>query len=396
MHTILAAAPNAAWIVAALRSLGAVSLGIWIYLVLARGGFWRLIFLPPPRIAESAPQPTVAVIVPARDEADVVGRAIRSLLEQSYGGLLRVFLVDDASSDGTAEVARAAAEDAGRGDRLTIVRAAPLPAGWTGKLWALSEGVRAAAMFDAEFILFADADIVHGSGEVASLVSHAESCGYDMVSLMAQLSCGSLPERAVIPAFVYFFFMLYPPAWVATPERVTAAAAGGCILTRKTALARIGGIAAIRGELIDDCALARAVKGGGSIWIGPAADTHSIRGYTTWGQLDNMISRTAFTQLNHSFWILLGTIAAMVITYLAPPLLLGAGSWAAGLGGCSWLLMALSFLPTLRYYRRSPLWAPLLPLIAMFFLGATVHSAILYWQGNGGLWKGRVQDPTGV
>jgi hopene-associated glycosyltransferase HpnB len=395
-YFILASTLDSTWIAFAPRFLGAASLGVWIYLLLARGGFWRLRFLPPFSATESIPQRAVAVIVPARNEADVAARAVRSLLEQNCSGRLHVFLVDDESSDGTAEVAQAAAEGAGKGKRLTIVRAGPLPLGWTGKLWALSEGVRAAAPFDADFFLFADADIVHGRDAVAALVSYAENAGLDMVSLMARLSCSSFAERAVIPAFVYFFFMLYPPAWVGRRERRTAAAAGGCILIRKAALERVGGIAAIRGELIDDCALARAVKHGGSIWLGPAADTCSIRNYTSWGQLDEIISRTAFTQLDHSFWILLGTIAAMTITYLAPPLLLAAGSWAALLGGCSWGLMSLSFWPMLRYYRRSPLWAPLLPLIAIFFLGATIHSAILYWRGHGGLWKGRVQDPAGV
>jgi hopene-associated glycosyltransferase HpnB len=212
--------------------------------------------------------------------------------------------------------------------------------------------------------------------------------------LMARLSCDSFAERAIIPAFVYFFFMLYPTSWVARPDRRTAAAAGGCILIRKAALEQIGGIAAVRGELIDDCAMARATKQGGSIWLGPSADTYSIRNYATWSQLREMISRTAFTQLHHSFWILLATIAAMIITYIAPPLLLVTGSWAAILGGCSWLLMAFSFWPTLRCYHRSPLWAPLLPLIGMFYMGATIDSAMLYWRGQGGMWKGRVQDAT--
>jgi hopene-associated glycosyltransferase HpnB len=376
--------------------VGTASLAAWLYLVFARGAFWRI------RASETLPldqhkaAPAVAVIMPARDEADVVGAAIRSLVGQNYPGPYHVFLVDDASTDDTANVARLAANEAGREDRLTVVHAEPLAAGWTGKLWTLSEGLRHAASSGAEYFLFADADIVHDPGNVAGLVERASRGGLELVSLMARLSCNSLAERALIPSFLFFFFMLYPPEWVSRQDRRTAAAAGGCILVHAGALARIGGLAAIRGELIDDCALARAVKrSGGRIWLGPATSVSSLRSYSSWKQIEQMISRTAFTQLHHSAALLAATAAAMTVVFVAPPILTVFGPSPAALGWAAWFLMATTFLPTLVYYRRSPLWALLLPLVALFYTGATLHSAWLYWRGRGGVWKGRVQDPGG-
>jgi hopene-associated glycosyltransferase HpnB len=325
----------------------------------------------------------------------VIGHAVRSLLEQNYAGRLRIFLVDDDSSDETAAVAQRAAVHRPGNNQLTVVRTRPLPDGWTGKLWALSEGLQNAASFEADYVLLTDADIVHPPGNLASLVARAENGRFDLVSLMAKLPCQSPAERTLIPAFVFFFFMLYPPAWVARRDRRTAAAAGGCLLIRSDALTRIGGMAEIRSEVIDDCALARAVKQhGGSTWLGLSADMYSLRGYGTWAEIGRMISRTAFAQLHHSILLLLGTVAGIAITYLAPPILLVMGSKAAVMGSSAWLLMTIAFWPTLRFYGQSPLRALLLPLIAAFYLGATVHSALRYWQGRGGLWKGRVQDPA--
>ena len=375
--------------------LGAASLAVWVYLLFFRGSFWRICAsetLPPDT---RAPAPAVAVIVPARNEADVVGAAIRSLIGQNYLGRYHIYLVDDASTDGTAGAARLAAKQAEREDRLSIVPAGPLAAGWTGKLWALSEGLGHAASDCADYFLFADADIVHDPGSVTGLVERASTGGFDLVSLMAKLSCNSPAERALIPPFLYFFFMLYPPEWISQQESHTAAAAGGCILIRAEALARVGGLTAIRGELIDDCALARAVKrNGGRIWLGPASGLYSLRAYSSWTQIEEMISRTAFTQLRHSVALLVGTIAAMAIVFVAPPFLtlFGPRPAAAGLGLGAWLLMGVTFVPALRYYGRSALWAPLLPFVSLFYIGATVHSAMLYWLGRGGLWKGRVQD----
>lgn len=375
--------------------IGALSLAIWIYLMLARGGFWRMKVEALSFDSVALPRQKVAIIVPARNEALTVGQTIESLLQQNYPGPLHVFLVDDHSCDGTAEVARRAAEAAQRPESLTLVEATPLPRGWTGKLWALSEGLKAAASFSADYYWFTDADIVHQPETLSGLVARAKAGRVDMVSLMVKLRCESFAERMLIPAFVFFFFKLYPPAWVARADKRTAAAAGGCILIRHDALARIGGIAAIRSELIDDCALARAVKPGGPIWLGPTSSASSLRAYGSFREIGRMIARSAFTQLRHSVWLLCGVVVAMIITYIAPPFLLATGSWAAGFGLVAWLTMALTYWPTLRFYRLSPLWALFLPLIAAFYLGATLFSAAQYWAGEGGVWKGRIQDFAG-
>jgi hopene-associated glycosyltransferase HpnB len=375
--------------------IGALSLAIWIYLAFARGGFWRMRTDDQALTATSLPIRKVAAIVPARNEAQTVGQAIQSLLRQKYPGPLHIFLVDDHSSDETAEMARRAAEQALCPGRLTIVEAGPLPRGWTGKLWALSQGLKAAESFSADYYWFTDADILHQPDNLAALVARAEAGGFDLVSLMAKLRCESFAERMLIPAFVFFFFKLYPPAWVARADKRTAAAAGGCIVIRPGVLTRIGGIAAIRNQLIDDCALARAVKFGGPIWLGPTSRLTSLRAYGSFNEIGRMIARSAFTQLRHSAWLLCGVVVAMTITYIAPPVVLGMGGWPAVLGLAAWLLMAVTYWPTLRFYRLSPLWAPLLPLIAAFYLGATIYSAVQFWAGEGGLWKGRIQDLAG-
>jgi hopene-associated glycosyltransferase HpnB len=333
----------------------------------------------------------VAVIVPARNETLVIGQTIHSLLRQAYDGAVQIFLVDDHSSDGTPEMARHAADEAGCPDRLSVIQAGPLPDGWTGKLWALSEGVRAATLFIPDYYWFTDADIVHEPDNLSSLLARVETGGFDLVSLMVKLHCESLAERMLIPAFVFFFFKLYPPAWVSRMDKRTAAAAGGCILIRPAALARMGGVAAIRNQLIDDCALARAVKPGGRIWLGLTARARSLREYGSFGEIGHMIARTAFTQLHHSALLLCGVVFAMTITYIAPLVLLGIGGHAAAFGLAAWLLMASAYWPTLHVYRLSPLWAPLLPIVAAFYLGATVYSAVEYWAGRGGVWKDRVQ-----
>ena len=374
---------SAAWI-------GSAPFLIWVYLFTGRGRFWQVpnAVNEPKALLMSSPR--VAVVVPARNEADVVGQAVRSLLEQDYSGQVQILVVDDHSSDDTANVARRAASD--KAEQLTISLATSLPAGWTGKMWAVSQGVQQATQFAPDYFLFTDADIVHASDSITSLVARAQRDNLDLVSMMARLRCSSLAERALIPAFVFFFFMLYPPEWVSSPTHRTAAAAGGCILVRAEALARIGGIAAIRNELIDDCALGREMKRHGRLWLGLTQHTHSIRGYDGFGGVGRMISRTAFYQLRHSGWLLMATVLGMAITFLGPPVLVCFGGWAALLGGTAWLMMSTAFWPTLRLYSRSPLWAPLLPVIAMFYTGATVHSAVRYWLGHGGEWKGRLQD----
>jgi hopene-associated glycosyltransferase HpnB len=370
--------------------VGTLSCLIWLVLIAGWARFWRVSTPVDGLVVRPELAPRVAVIIPARNEADVIGRVIRALLEQDYPGQLRIFVVDDHSTDDTAgEVAKAAN---GHNDRLTILSAAPLPVGWTGKMWALAEGVERAAEFSPDYFLFTDADIVHAQGSVGSLVAMAQARGLDMVSMMVKLECSSFAERALIPAFVFFFFMLYPPEWVNDRRKRTAGAAGGDILVRAEALRKAGGIAAIRNELIDDCALAREIKRNGGIWLGLTRNAASIRSYDGFSGIGRMISRNAFYQLRHSIWLLMGTLLGLGITYLAPPVLVFFGGWGSVLGGIAWLGMSLSFLPMVRFYRLSPLWALTLPAVALFYAGATVHSAVQYWRGRGGEWKGRAQD----
>ena len=351
---------------------------VWLCLLFGRGFFW---WIREARLA-SGPPPLrrVAVVIPARNEAALIGKAVASLAAQDYPGPLEILVVDDHSTDRTAEAAQGA----------RVVAAGPLPDGWTGKLWAVSEGIREAAAFRANYFLLTDADVVHSPANLSRLVAHAEAGGYDLVSLMVELRSETLAERALIPAFVFFFLKLYPPRWIANPKRSTAGAAGGCMLVRRDALERIGGIETIRGELIDDCALAKAVKrGGGRVWLGLSTETRSIRQYASFAEVGRMISRTAFTQLSHSPLLLAGTVLGMSAIYLAPPVLaLGFRSWLAAL---AWLTMMAAYAPVLRLYRRSLAWAPALPLVALFYTAATVASALQYWMGRGGAWKGRMQ-----
>jgi hopene-associated glycosyltransferase HpnB len=372
-----------------LLCLGALSCLIWVILLAAWGQFWR-VTRAPSVLPRSTPLPSVAVVIPARNEAETLGQVLQSLLNQDYLGPLRIYLVDDHSTDATAQVASAA------GDRVTVISSPDLPAGWTGKMWALEQGVRAALEFSSEYFLFTDADIVHTPSSLSSLVALARSRNLDLVSMMVKLRCESFAERALMPAFVFFFFLLYPPNWVNDRRKKTAAAAGGDILVSADALKNIGGIATIRDELIDDCALAREIKHNGAIWLGLTNDASSVRTYNTFATIGRMISRNAFYQLRHSFWMLIATLVGLCITYVAPPLVLFAGlfsnQWAALFGGLAWLFMSLSFLPMVRFYRISPAWAVTLPIVAVFYAGATVHSAVQYWLGRGGEWKGRVQD----
>jgi hopene-associated glycosyltransferase HpnB len=375
----------------AIIAAGAITVVMWAYLLVFRGAFWRIERndQPPP----TPPARSVVAVIPARDEADVIGGAVASLLAQDYSGRLDIVIVDDHSADGTAEIARAAAKAAGAADRVTVVEAAPVPAGWTGKLWAVRQGTAIAAGMRPDYLLLTDADIVHAGDNLRRLVARAESGGYDLVSLMVRLHCRGLWERLLVPAFVFFFFKLYPPRWVADSARGMAAAAGGCMLLRGGTLQRIGGVDAIRHEIIDDCALARRVKTVGRVWLGIAEDTRSIRPYGSWRPLWEMISRCAFAQLNYSTTVLVGLMAGMAITYLAPPLLvlLSGQPLAMVLGGVAWLAMAASFLPILKLYRCPPLLALLLPAIAAFYMAATLGSAVQFWRGRGGAWKGRFQ-----
>lgn len=333
-------------------------------------------------------------VVPARNEAEGIAKAVSSLLAQTLVPPLHVIVVDDGSTDGTADEARRAAGAAGASERLTVLRGAPPAPGWTGKLWAMSQGVAASMARNPDFLLFTDADIEYAPDEVAALADKAEAEHLDLVSLMVRLSTATFAERWLIPAFVFFFLKLYPPAWIASSRSATAGAAGGCMLIRPAALARAGGLAAIRGCIIDDCALARAVKSsGGRISLGLARQTRSLRVYGSFAEIGAMISRTAFNQLRHSYLMLAATLLGLLVTYLAPPLLLLTREPAMmALGGAAWLLMTACYLPMVRFYRVPSICALTLPAVALFYAAATVHSAFLYAAGRGGRWKGRAQD----
>ena len=442
----------------------------WVYLLLGHGGFWRIAsaeMVPTPsqpRGMSEVPTPAIAIVIPARNEADVIGRAIASLLRQS-GCDVRIFVVDDNSSDGTGEAARSAASfksvsvpplrqaqgellsasvagELKPSDRVSVIRGAPLPPGWTGKLWAMQQGIEQALRLKPDFLLLTDADIEHAPGSIATLVNIADSGGYDLVSFMVKLHCRSLAEKLLIPAFVFFFFLLYPPEWVRDPRHRTAGAAGGCMLIRPAALERIAGIAAIRHEIIDDCALARAVKrSGGRVWLGlesnsgfearkvkdsiasslamseehvsghdfsraeqarnknssglqPATpETRSLRPYESFAEIERMIARTAFNQLHHSSWLLLGTVLGMLLLYVLPLALIVSGSPGPAFAGAfAYGLMTFAYLPMVRYHRVNPLWALSLPIAGVFYTAATIDSAVKYWTGRGGEWKGRAQD----
>lgn len=375
---------------------GAICVLAWLYLLLGHGRFWMVRRLVAPALPPETIIAPITVVIPARNEADVIGRSVRSLLRQSCADALHIFVVDDNSTDGTADAARRAAIDVSQEQRVTVVSGRPLPNGWSGKLWAVQQGIEQALALNPQFLLLTDADVEHSPENVVTLVALAEAKGYDLASFMVKLYCRSFAEKSLIPAFVFFFFMLYPPEWIRDPRRTTAGAAGGCILIRPGALERIGGIAAIRHEIIDDCALARAVKTtGGKVWLGVTRETRSVRPYKSFGEIERMIARTAFNQLRHSLWLLLGALAGMMWLYLLPLGLLASRSlMLAAIGGVAYLLMAVLYLPMIRFYRLKPVWALTLPLSAAFYMVATVHSAAKFWAGRGGEWKGRAQDVT--
>ncbi len=374
--------------------VASLCVAIWAYLMIAQGGFWLCrerdepVPAPPPR------WPAVVAVVPARNEAECIAESVGSLLRQDYAGPLTIVLVDDDSDDGTAAVAeRAAADVAGRAE-LVIVRSHSLPPGWTGKLWAVKQGIDAAEGMQPapEYLLLTDADIVHAPDSLRALVARAESRGSVLTSLMAKLRCESLPERSHVPAFVFFFQMLFPFAWVNDSRRATAAAAGGCMLVKAAALRLAGGIQSIRGALIDDCALGEKLKVQGPIWLGLTERVRSIRRYENWDEVKRMISRSAYAQLRYSPLLLAGTTVGLALTFLAGPVLACAGEGAARwLGLVAWAMMALAFQPMLRFYRVSPLWGLALPVIALLYMAYTLESAYQYARGQGGTWKGRAQ-----
>jgi hopene-associated glycosyltransferase HpnB len=383
-------------------TLAALSLLIWLYLLLAHGRFWR----SGPALEPARPtEPTsVAVVVPARDEALLIGQTLRSLLVQDYAGSLRIVVVDDASSDATGAIARSMQQQDPKplpqpGEvsmrLLTVVTGTSRPPGWSGKLWAVAQGIAEAD--GADFVLLTDADIVHDPRHVATLVAQAERGDLDLVSEMVALACDTAAEHALVPAFVFFFQLLYPFDCVNDPLRATAAGAGGTMLLRRRALRRIGGVSAVRGALIDDVALAAAVKRGGRIWLGHSNLARSARAYPKAADIWRMVSRTAYVQLRFSPLLLIGTAVAMTLTFLLPPLaaLFGHGP-ARWFGWLAWGAMAAAYQPTLHRFHRSVLWAPCLPAVAAFYLAATIGAAVNHHLGRGVAWRGRAYQGAGA
>ena len=397
--------------------LAFLCLAMWLALFLSWGNFWRIWESDADRTSAPSPAtwPRVTAVVPARNEAASVAAVIAALAKHDYPGEFSAIIVDDHSEDATSELARKASIESGAQSRFQVITAPDLAPGWTGKLWALNSGVSAACSADnlvcaqvstspaiaplaansaaPEFFWFTDADVVHAPDTLRRLVARAQQNNLDLTSLMVLLESLTFAERLLIPAFLYFFLMLYPPNWIANPRAKTAGAAGGCILLRRSALERIGGLASIRNELIDDCSLARSVKrSGGKIWMALTRASYSLRGYSGFSEIRDMIARTAFTQLHYSPLQLLGTLIGLAITFLIPVVLTFAPNpriWLPAL--FAWCLMTASFLPTITFYRLGPLWSPLLPLSALFYSYATILSALRYWQGRGGHWKGRSQ-----
>ncbi len=390
-------------LVSLLSGLVLLSLVIWIYLITARGGFWRArerLDGPP---GDLAAWPAIAALVPARNEAEVLRRSLSSLLQQDYPGAFHVILIDDHSDDGTADIARQTAIDLGREARLTVMQSAALPPGWAGKVWALAEGFRQApaTVPDYEYLFLTDADIAHDTVNLRRLAAKARAADLDLVSQMVVLVSEGFWARLLIPAFVLFFQKLYPFAWVNDPANRTAAAAGGCVLLDRRAIERIGGFQGLHDALIDDCTLAGLIKrtgrdGGGRLWLGLTTAAESLRPYHGLRGIWQMVARSAYTQLRRSPILLAGTLLGMAVIYWVPPIAVLYGCIFAvppiiALGAAVWGLMLLAFLPTLRLYRQSILLAPLLPLAGLMYSLMTLDSAIAHWRGRGGAWKGRVR-----
>jgi hopene-associated glycosyltransferase HpnB len=374
-------------------ALALLSLVVWVYLVGFRGGFWRTDQQLTGDVLRTKQLPTLAIVIPARDEAEMLPLTLPPLFTQTYAGTVAVYLVDDASQDGTGEVARAIAGN------LTILQGKPLPPGWTGKLWALNQGIQAAtADLNPDYFLLTDADIFHSPESLAMLVNKAET-GCDLVSLMVRLRCDSPWEKLLIPAFVFFFAKLYPFKWVNTVQNNTAAAAGGCSLVKRSALEEMGGIQALQNALIDDCTLAAKIKHrdkprNAPIWLGLSNNTRSLRPYDDLATIWDMVARTAYTQLYYSPFLLIGTIFGMGLVYFAGPIALVGGlltqNWGlAAIGGLTYGLMSWAYGAIVRFYQLPWIYAMALPPIALLYSLMTWDSAIRHWRGKGGGWKGR-------
>ena len=372
-------------------------LAIWAYLLFGRGRFW-LCRERDDSAAATPPDawPSVVAIIPARDEADMIALSVGSLLRQDYPGAFSVVVVDDQSTDGTAAAASATVSEAQAAHRLQIVTGTGPPPGWTGKLSAMRQGLAEveAGAVKPEFVLFTDADIAYAPHVLSRLVMIARRNSAVLTSLMVKLRCESAGELWFAPAFVFFFQMLYPFAWVNDPRRATAAAAGGSMLVRREALCAAGGLEAVRGALIDDCALGALMKGQGPIWLGLTEDVHCLRAYPFLTDFGRMVARSAFAELRYSPLRLAGAIGGMALVYVAPPLFaIFARGPAQAAGLLAWAMMALSLMPTLRLYGRPLVGGLALPAIAAAYVAFTFDSALQYWRGRGGYWKGRIQAP---
>jgi len=376
--------------------IAGISVFAWLWLLLFRGRFWQADQRLPMASGELANAPAVVAVIPARNEAQTIGATIASLFEQDYAGQLSVIVVDDNSDDGTAAAAASAAS--GRAD-FHLVAGQALEAGWTGKLWAVSQGIEKADEIApyAEFLLLTDGDIEHDPANLGRLVAKAREAEADLVSLMVALRCSSFWERLLIPAFVFFFQKLFPFPWVNDAAHGTAAAAGGCMLVRRNALKRAGGLFAIRDQLIDDCALARKIKRNGNIWLGLSATTRSLRAYDSLDEIRRMVARTAFEQLGNSALLLVGAVLGMALVYVVPivaciaGIVLGDGALAS-MGAVGWGLMAAAYGPTLHLYGMGRAWGLFLPVAAALYTLFTIDSALRFWSGRGGEWKGRHQS----
>ena len=390
--------------------LASLSILAWLVLLLGRGGFWRANQRLPAMAEPLSEWPEVVAIIPARDEAETIGAVLASHAATAYAGGFSVIVVDDGSTDATAEIVREIVREIARGIArevaetspcaIHVLNAPPLPPGWAGKVWALETGTRAAADLapQAEYVLLTDADITHAPETLSRLIAQAETHDLALVSLMVRLDARNFWGALLIPAFVFFFQKLYPYRWINDPARSTAGAAGGCILVRRAALAEIGGLTAIRNALIDDCALAARIKHGPprrAIWLGLASDEAvSLRDNRTLGSIWTMVARNAFTQLSRSALLLAGSMLALVVAYLAGPLaVLGlpfhGDNLTATLGAVAWMLSGLAYLPTIRLYRLATWRALGLPLAALLYGAMTLSSAVAHWRGRGGAWKGR-------
>ena len=386
-----------------LLTIATLSLIIWIFLLLFWGQFWQANQRLEINNIDLTSYPSVCAIIPARNEADVLPVSLKSLLNQDYSGQFSIILIDDQSTDKTGEVAQEIANHLNQSDRLKVIQGKPLPIGWSGKLWAMEQGIQTAKNqgLSTDYFLFTDADIEHHSTNLKELVTKAENENLALTSLMVLLRCDSFWEKFLIPAFVFFFQKLYPFPWVNNPQNKMAAAAGGCILIKRDRLEEIGSIPSLREALIDDCTLAQKIKGLSApgnptaIWLGLTEKTKSLRPYDSLNTIWNMIARTAYTQLNYSPLLLLGTILGMSLVYLAAPVILLFGCYLESrnliiVSSLTWFLMAIAYLPTLRLYKLSPLWSLSLPIIALFYNLMTIDSALRHGRGKGGGWKGRV------